>query len=366
MELALQLAEKGVGYVNPNPLVGAVIVKDNKIIGKGYHEKYGQAHAEVNAINRAKEEIKGSTMYVTLEPCSHYGKTPPCVDKIIENKISKVVIGTLDPNPLVSGNGVRKLRESGIEVVTGVLEDKCKKINEVFIKYITKKIPYVVLKSAMSLDGKIATYTGESKWITGEDSRKEVHRLRNKLSSIMVGVNTVIMDNPELTYRLGEGRNPVRIIVDSSLRIPTNSKVVSDNYRNNTIIATTELSSKDKVKELESLGVQVLIIKSKNNKVDLNDLAITLGEKGIDSILLEGGATLNYSALEAKIVDKIQIYIAPKLIGGETSKTPIGGKGIDVLKDVFKVSDIAMKSVGGDILIEGYLKKEVGDNCLQE
>ena len=304
-------------------MVGAVIVKDGIIIGEGYHEKYGEGHAEVNAFESLKEDPSGATMYVTLEPCSHYGKTPPCVDKIIQSKIKRVVIGMIDPNPLVAGNGVDKLKRAGIEVKVGVLEDKCKKLNEIFIKYILTKKPYVVLKTAMSLDGKIATRNGESKWISSEKSRLQVHNLRNKFSAIMVGVNTVIKDNPELTCRIKNGNDPIRIIVDSTLRIPINSKVLQNN--------------------------------EKNGQVDLNALIKKLGELGIDSILLEGGSTLNYSALEENIVDKVMIYIAPKIIGGESSKTPVGGRGIDKLKDAFKLKNIAINILDEDILVEGYI-----------
>lgn len=217
MRLAIEIAKKGAGKVNPNPMVGAVIVKDERVIGQGYHKYYGGNHAEVNAFENLSDNPEGATIYVTLEPCSHYGKTPPCVDKIIANKISKVVVGTLDPNPLVEGRGIKALKEAGIEVITGVLEEECKKLNEVFMKYILCKRPFVVLKTAMTLDGKIATESGESKWITSDKSRQEVHKLRNKLSAIMVGVNTVIKDNPELTCRLEGGKNPVRIIVDSKI-----------------------------------------------------------------------------------------------------------------------------------------------------
>lgn len=357
MKLAIELAKMGEGKVNPNPMVGAVIVKEERIIGRGYHEEYGKYHAEVNAINSATENLEGSTIYVTLEPCSHYGKTPPCVDKIIENKISKVVIGMLDPNPLVSGRGIEKLKKAGIEVQTKILEEECKKLNEVFIKYITTKKPFVVLKSAMSLDGKIATSSGESKWISNENSRYEVHKLRNKLMGIMVGVNTVIKDNPELTCRIENGINPIRIIVDSKLRIPLDSKILNDN-KSKTIIATTDKSQKEKIEYLENKGAKVVVINSKDEKVDLNELMNVLGDLGIDSILLEGGSALNYSALEANVVDKIQVYIAPKIIGGEKSKTPVGGKGIDLLQDAFKVENKIIKLIGEDILIEGYIKGE--------
>ena len=354
MKLAIELAKKGEGKVNPNPMVGAVIVKDGTIIGEGYHEKYGEGHAEVNAFKSLKEDPSGATMYVTLEPCSHYGKTPPCVDKIIQSKIKRVVIGMIDPNPLVSGNGVDKLKKAGIEVKVGVLEDKCKKLNEVFIKYILTKKPFVVLKTAMSLDGKMATRTGESKWISSEKSRLQVHNLRNKLSGIMVGVNTVIKDDPELTCRIQNGSNPIRIIVDSILRIPMNSKVLQ-NKDNKTIIATTKRANMKNMQELLKKNIKVLIIEEKNGQVNLNALIKKLGELNIDSILLEGGGTLNYSALEENIVDKVMIYISPKIIGGEFSKTPVGGIGIDKLNDAFKLKDITANIVDEDILVEGYI-----------
>lgn len=354
MKIAIELAKKGIGNVNPNPLVGAVIVKDGKIIGQGYHERYGEDHAEVNAFKSLDDDPTGATMYVTLEPCFHYGKTPPCVDRIIENKIGKVIIGMVDPNPLVSGKGIEKLKNAGIEVEVGILEEECRKINEVFIKYITTKKPFVVMKTAMSLDGKIATKTGESKWITSEKSRLQVHILRNKFSGIMVGVNTIIKDNPELTCRVAEGNNPIRIIVDSTLRIPLKSKVLENND-NKTIIATTKKANIKKVQKLLKNNIKVLIINEKNGRVDLNNLIKKIGELNIDSILLEGGATLNYSALEEGVVDKVMMYIATKIIGGETSKTPVGGKGIDKLNNAFKLKNITTMNVGKDILVEGYI-----------
>lgn len=354
MQLAIELAKKGEGKVNPNPMVGAVIVRDGIVIGEGYHEKYGEGHAEVNAFKSLKEDPSGATMYVTLEPCSHYGKTPPCVDKIVENNIKRVVIGMIDPNPLVAGNGVYKLKKAGIEVKIGVLEDKCKKLNEVFIKYILSKKPFVVLKAAMSLDGKIATRTGESKWISSEKSRLQVHNLRNKISGIMVGVNTVIKDDSELTCRIQNGIDPIRIILDSTLRIPMNSKVLQ-NKDNKTIIATTKRANMKNIQELLKKDIKVLIIEEKNGQVNLNALIKKLGELNIDSILLEGGGTLNYSALEENIVDKVMIYISPKIIGGEFSKTPVGGIGIDKLNDAFNLKDITANTVDEDILVEGYI-----------
>lgn len=356
MEVALNLAKNGVGKVNPNPLVGAVIVKEGKIIGQGYHEKYGESHAEVNAFNDAKQDVKGATMYITLEPCSHYGKTPPCVDKIIENKISRVVIGMVDPNPCVAGKGINKLKDAGIEVTVGVLENVCKRVNEVFIKYITKKKPFVVLKTAMSIDGKISTASGESKWITEKEARESVHILRNELMAIMVGIDTVIIDNPELTCRIPDGRNPIRIIVDSKLRIPYDSKILETAKEFKTIIATTEKAREEKIHEIEALGIIVIQTKAKNEKVDLKDLMTKLGNQNIDSILLEGGATLNYSALESGVVDKVLVYIAPKIIGGTKSKTPVGGSGISNLKDAFKVREISTSTIGKDILLQGYIE----------
>lgn len=358
MKIALELAKKGSGRTNPNPMVGAVIVKNKRIIAKGFHEEYGKAHAEVNAFNNAIDDVEGATMYVTLEPCSHYGKTPPCVEMIIKKKISKVVIGMVDPNELVSGRGIQKLKEAGIEVVTGILEQQCEKLNEAFIKFITTKIPFVILKTAMSLDGKIATRLGESKWITNTMARNEVHNLRGEVSGIMVGVDTIIKDNPQLTCRIDGNKSPIRIVVDSTLRIPIESNIIQDTTDTETIIATTERADMAKAENLKSLGVKVLIIKEKNNKVDLKDLITKLGELNIDSILLEGGATLNYSALEEGIVDKVQFYISPKIIGGENSKSPVGGKGIDLLKDAYKVKNLTTRFIEGDILIEGYIDKE--------
>ncbi|MDD7795222.1 bifunctional diaminohydroxyphosphoribosylaminopyrimidine deaminase/5-amino-6-(5-phosphoribosylamino)uracil reductase RibD [Clostridium sp. 'White wine YQ'] len=355
MRKALELARKGVGKVNPNPLVGAIIVKDNKIIGQGYHEFYGGPHAEVNALSSAVESVEGSTVYVTLEPCHHYGKTPPCVDALIKNKVAKVVIGQKDPNPLVAGKSINKLLEHGIEVEVGILEEECKKLNEVFNKFIVTKKPFVVLKSAISLDGKIATHTGESKWITGEEAREEVQELRNSLSGIMVGVDTVIMDNPLLTCRMANGRNPKRIIVDSRLRIPLDSKVLVVNEDSNCIIATTQKAPKEKVDILRNKGIEVIILPEKDGKVNLKDLVVELGKKNIDGILLEGGGTLNFSALKEGIVDKVQYYISPKIIGGRDAKTSVEGEGVNKIEECFRLNKVTTRIVGEDILVEGYI-----------
>lgn len=387
MELALMLAEKGSGSVNPNPLVGAVIVKDNKIIGMGYHEKYGENHAERNAVKNALEDVEGSTLYVTLEPCAHYGKTPPCVDLVIEKKFKRVVIGMLDPNPLVAGKSIKKLQENNIEVLVGVKEEECKKLNEVFIKYITTKTPFVVLKSAASLDGRIATAGGESRWITCDESRRDGHKLRNKYMGILVGVNTVVEDNPKLNCRIDEEElnddsdllnyiqennlayaeglkfmsrnrkavNPVRIIVDSHLRVPLNSEVINDG--GNTIIGTIRGCNESKKNELESMGIKVIETEPKQGKVDLKKLIEKLSEEGIDSILIEGGGNINFSALEEGIVDKAIFYIAPKIIGGEKTKNSIGGNGFLKLDDAVRLKDTSYRKINDDFAIEGYVDK---------
>lgn len=359
MQRALELARKGRGFVSPNPLVGAVIVKEGKMIGEGYHEVYGGAHAEVNAFKNATEDVAGATMYVTLEPCSHYGKTPPCAKAIIEKGIKEVIIGAEDPNPQVAGRGIKLLRESGIEVTTGILEEESKRINEIFFKYITTKLPFCVLKTAMSLDGKIATRTGDSKWITNELSRAYVHELRHRLTGIMVGVNTIVQDNPSLNTRLSgkKGSDPIRIVVDTSARIPLEAHILHLKSQARTIIATTEFAKEDKLKQLEALGAQIIIMPLKKNRVDLNDLMRKLGENNIDSILLEGGSELNYSALEAGIIDKVCAFIAPKIIGGQHAKTPVGGDGRAFVKEAFELSSVKWKNFGEDVMIEGYIER---------
>ncbi|MBU3144210.1 bifunctional diaminohydroxyphosphoribosylaminopyrimidine deaminase/5-amino-6-(5-phosphoribosylamino)uracil reductase RibD [Clostridium sp. CF012] len=359
MKRALELSKKAVGFVNPNPLVGAVIVKDNRIIGEGYHEYFGGPHAEVNAFKNANEDVEGATMYVTLEPCSHYGKTPPCADAIVKNKISKVVIGMIDPNPLVAGRGIEILRKSGIEVTTGIMEKEIMKTNEIFIKYISSKQPFCIMKTAMTLDGKIATATGDSKWISNEKSRAYVHELRQRVTGIMVGIGTILTDDPELTTRR-EGLislNPTRIIIDSRARIPLEAKVLKCDEKTKTIIVTTEFADKSKIEAIKQKGAEVIVTHSKNNWVDLKHLMTVLGEMGIDSILLEGGSTINYSAIEAGIVDKIITFISPKIFGGTSSKTTVGGKGIEHVKDSIALRDIEITRFDEDIMIEGYVKK---------
>ncbi|SJZ54145.1 bifunctional diaminohydroxyphosphoribosylaminopyrimidine deaminase/5-amino-6-(5-phosphoribosylamino)uracil reductase RibD [Garciella nitratireducens] len=360
MKRAIELSKKGIGTVNPNPLVGAVIVKNGRILGEGYHKRYGDAHAEINAFYNAKEDVKGGTMYVTLEPCSHYGKTPPCVNAIIKKGIKKVVIGMKDPNPLVSGRGIQILKEHGIEVIFGVLEEEIKKLNEIFIHYITTHSPFCILKTAMTLDGKIATIQGDSKWISNEQSRKFVHKIRNQVSAIMVGIGTVLADNPSLTTRLEnkQGKDPLRIIVDSSARIPLEAKVLHLSSKAKTLIATTQKANPEKIKVLEDMGVEVMITPLKNNQVDLKFLMDYLGKRGVDSVLIEGGATLNFSALEERIVNKVFTFISPKMIGGEMAKAPIGGRGKEFIKDAFFLQNRSIRFFEEDLMIEGYMRKE--------
>ncbi|MBW9147970.1 bifunctional diaminohydroxyphosphoribosylaminopyrimidine deaminase/5-amino-6-(5-phosphoribosylamino)uracil reductase RibD [Clostridium sp. CM028] len=362
MRRALELSKKAVGFVNPNPLVGAVIVKDNRIIGEGYHEYFGGPHAEVNAFKNAKENVEGATMYVTLEPCAHYGKTPPCADAIVQNKISKVVIGMIDPNPLVAGKGIEILRSSGIEVTTGIMETEIKKTNEIFIKYITHKKPFCIMKTAMTIDGKIATSIGESKWISNEKSRAYVHELRHMVTGIMVGIGTVLSDDPELTTRREciISKNPIRIIIDSTAKIPIDAKVLKCDEKTKTIVVTTKFAKETKIEAIKQKGAQVIITPSKNNRVNLNYLMRVLGDMGIDSILIEGGSTLNYAALEEGIVDKVITFISPKIFGGTTGKTPVGGQGIEHVSDAILLTDTEVTRFNEDIMIEGYVNR-----CLQ-
>ncbi|HAN20880.1 MAG: riboflavin biosynthesis protein RibD [Clostridiales bacterium GWF2_36_10] len=358
MKIAIENAKKGCGYVNPNPMVGAIIVKNKKIIGSGYHEKYGGLHAERNALESCTCSPQGATMYVTLEPCCHYGKTPPCTEAIIKNSIKRVVIGSKDPNPLVAGKGIEALILNGIEVITGVCEEECNKLNEVFFYYIKTKTPFVVMKYAMTIDGKISTYTGWSRWITGEKAREHVHQSRHRYTAIMIGVNTVISDDPLLTCRLQNGKNPVRIICDTNLRTPLNSKIIKTANDISTYIATA-CTDVEKQKQFINFGCKLLIIPKKEEHIDLNVLMLRLGEQNIDSVLLEGGSTINYSALQAGIVKKVQCYIAPKIFGGNTAKTPVGGLGIELPDNAFLLKDKQIIFLDDDILIEGEVIQNV-------
>lgn len=357
MARALQLALRGAGHTRPNPMVGAVLVKDGRIIGEGWHKQYGGPHAEVNAFASATEDPEGATLYVSLEPCSHYGKTPPCADLIIRKKVARVVAALEDPNPLVSGRGFRKLRANGIRVTVGVLAEEARHINDVFLTYVTRKRPFVLYKAAMSLDGKIACHTGESQWISSEKSREEVQRLRGILSGIMVGAGTVIADNPRLTCRMEEYENPARIIVDGKLRVPLESRIFHEPGRN--IILTTSEASPEKKKVLENLGVELIEADSEEpGKVDLKSAMLALGIKGIDGILLEGGPNLAASALEAGIIDAVRFYIAQKIIGGREAPSPFAGTGAAHMNEVMPLTDAVYGTSGDDLWIQAYIQRE--------
>lgn len=357
MNLALQLAMRANGRTSPNPLVGAVLVRDGEIVGEGWHMMAGTPHAEIHALQAAGELAFGATMYVTLEPCSHHGRTGPCADAIIEAGVKKVVVAMEDPNPLVAGNGIAKLRQAGIEVVEGVLTQRAMRMNEVFIKWITTRMPFVVLKTAMTLDGKIATYSGHSQWITGEDARQHGHVLRDQYDAILAGIGTVLADNPALTTRLPhkEGRNPVRIIVDSLARTPLDAQVVNDGLAR-TIIAVTEASDPKKCKDLIAKGIEILVVPTGNGGIDLQHLFRELGAREITSILVEGGASVNASVLQAGLADKVCWFIAPKIVGGHAAPGPVGGEGVAFLQDAWKVSKMTAEFVGQDLMISGYLR----------
>lgn len=358
MKLALELAQKGRGWTSPNPMVGAVIVKEGQIIGQGYHEKYGEPHAERNALASCTQSPRGSTMYVTLEPCCHHGKQPPCVDAILEAGISRVVIGSGDPNPLVAGKGIKILQEHQISVTQHVLEEECTALNEIFFHYIQTKRPFVIMKYAMTMDGKIAASTGASKWITGETARNHVQALRHRCRAIMVGVGTVLADDPMLTCRMEGGRNPVRIICDTHLRTPLTSQIVTTASIIPTILATS-CDDPDKQAPYQNKGCQILTLPQRSRHVDLDALMSRLGAMKIDSVLLEGGAALNWSALESGIVQKVMAYCSPKLFGGDHSKSPIGGDGVPTPDRAILLTNSSISQLGEDILIESEVCQNV-------
>ena len=373
LKLTISLAKKGIGYTSPNPLVGAVIVKNGEIVGKGYHHGYGLPHAEIDALRKAKENAGGATLYVNLEPCCFFGKTPPCTTAIIKSGIKKVVASLKDPNPRVSGKGINQLKKAGIKVETGILTEEAKKLNEVYLKFITTKKPFVTLKAAMSIDGKIATKTGDSKWITSKDTRDFSHRLRFQYDAILVGIGTVLKDNPYLNYtpptltsyplplrerkgRRGgiEGGNMKRftkIIVDSSAKLPLNAHLFKNSR---VILATTKMAPLNKLKKLEKKGVEILVLE-KNKKVDLLKLMEELGKREISNLLIEGGGAINESALRLGIVDKVYFFISPKIIGGKNAKTPVEGEGIENLKEAILLKETRCQRIGEDFLVEGYV-----------
>ncbi|KGA98576.1 5-amino-6-(5-phosphoribosylamino)uracil reductase [Alkalihalobacillus alcalophilus ATCC 27647 = CGMCC 1.3604] len=346
MELAIRLAEKTEGQTSPNPVVGAVVVKDGQVVGFGAHLKRGEGHAEVLALQMAGEKADGATVYVTLEPCSHYGKTPPCANLLVEKKVKRVVVATVDPNPQVSGTGIARLKEAGIEVTVGICEQEAIQLNEVFFYYILTKQPYVTLKAAMTLDGKIATVTGESKWITSEEARADVHQYRHKHDAILVGIGTVLADNPTLTTRLESGgKNPIRIVLDRKLRIPLDSKLVTDGLAPTWVFTNSE-APLEKVKKLESVGVEVYQIGT-----DLNHVLRTLGQQEITSLFVEGGSQIHGQFIEKKLVQQVITYFAPKMLAGEMAPTFSGGNGIKSLANHLRLEFVTVKQLGPDIKI---------------
>lgn len=361
MRRALELARLGMGWTNPNPMVGAVIVKDGAIIGQGYHQRYGQAHAERNALAACTQDPRGATLYVTLEPCCHYGKQPPCTQAILDAGIAKVVVGSHDPNPLVAGKGVEMLRSHGIEVETGVCREECDALNQVFFHYIRTRRPYVMMKYAMTLDGKIATRTGASRWITGPEARAQVHRDRHRYAAILVGVGTVLADDPLLTCRMEGGHNPLRMVCDTHLRTPLDSQLVSTARQVPTLVATC-CSDPARVAPLEEAGCQVWTLPERGGHVDLAALMERLGAQGVDSVIIEGGGTLNWAALEAGIVHKVQAYLAPKLLGGRDAKSPVEGLGVETPAQGIALKNTTVTQLGADLLVESEVEADVYRN----
>ncbi|MFA5321049.1 MAG: bifunctional diaminohydroxyphosphoribosylaminopyrimidine deaminase/5-amino-6-(5-phosphoribosylamino)uracil reductase RibD [Smithella sp.] len=354
MKLALDLARRGRGYVSPNPMVGAVIVKNGRMIGKGYHQRFGGNHAEINAIENAGGNVQGSTLYVTLEPCCHEGKTPPCINAIIEHKFSRVVIGSIDSNPLVCSQGINSLQNRGVEVKTGVLETDCRRLNEVFFHFMETGMPFITIKYAQTLDGRIATVTGNSQWISSEASLKFTHRLRAEHDAILVGRGTVDKDNPELTVRLFRGRNPLRVIIDSGLNILEKAKIFQNTSLAPTLIATVKTSKDPRFKKLAGCGADIITVGAdEKGKVDLKKLFKILGKRNISSVLVEGGAQIITSVLKKNLANRLITVVAPKIIGKGIEA--VGELNIRNLKDAKKLSFQKIIKRGDDIIIDSRL-----------
>ncbi|MGR3309180.1 MAG: bifunctional diaminohydroxyphosphoribosylaminopyrimidine deaminase/5-amino-6-(5-phosphoribosylamino)uracil reductase RibD [Candidatus Brocadiales bacterium] len=353
MRIALDLAEKGRGRVEPNPLVGAVIVNSGEIVGQGYHEYFGRPHAEVNAITAAGDRCKGATLYVTLEPCTHFGKTPPCVDAVKSSGIKRVVVATADPNPINNGKGIRLLRGAGIEVIEEVLEEQAKRLNAPFFKLITTKTPYIIAKWAMTLDGKIATRTGDSRWISSEESRQYVHKKRAVVDAIMVGIRTVLKDDPLLTCRTKGGKNPKRIVVDEMAEMPLCSQLVQTVRDADVFVATTSAAPIERIRKLETAGCKIIELKGGLEGVDIVSLVQALGMMNLTNVLIEGGGTLLGTFFDKKLVDRVMVFVAPHIVGGAEAKTPVMGIGVEKITDSLHLEDILISKFGDDILIEG-------------
>lgn len=362
MALAISLAERGRGWTNPNPVVGAVLVKEGRIIGQGWHRRCGGLHAERDALANCKVSPEGAVLYVTLEPCCHQGRQPPCAEAVLAAGIRRVVIGSLDPNPLTAGKGPALLRSHGVEVETGVLKRECDSLNLAFFHYIRTGRPYVTMKYAMTLDGKIATRTGASRWITGAAARQRVHRDRHANAAILAGAGTVLADNPLLTCRMEGGRNPLRVLCDTHLRTPLDSQIVRTAQEVPTVLATGPEAA-ERAAAYAAAGCQVWSLPLKNGRVDLVALLDRLGTAEIDSVLLEGGGTLNWAMLEAGLVNRIQAYVAPKLFGGAGAKSPVEGLGAALPAQAVRLKDVTVTPIGEDFLLEGAVCRHVYGNC---
>lgn len=356
MQRALDLAALALGRTSPNPVVGAVIVKDGCIVGEGYHRKAGTPHAEIHALEQAGDLARGATIYVTLEPCSHYGKTPPCAQALINAGIRKVSAAVLDPNPKVSGRGMAMLEQAGMDTEVGLLADQALKQNEAFFKAITREIPWIAIKTAMTLDGKIATHTGNSRWITSDLAREYVHRLRNRYDAIMVGIGTVLADDPLLNTRLNEedSRDPVRVIVDGELQLPASSRIAQSSLKQRTIIFTSRKADHNRENTLASLGLDIIRIDGEPDNLSLEQLFKHLHGMGLNSVLVEGGAKLNAALMTQHWVDKIYWFIAPKIVGGENAPGPIAGAGVADMSEAVAMKNWQIKTIGPDLMIEAY------------
>ncbi|SOC36014.1 bifunctional diaminohydroxyphosphoribosylaminopyrimidine deaminase/5-amino-6-(5-phosphoribosylamino)uracil reductase RibD [Ureibacillus acetophenoni] len=359
MQLALDLAASALGNTNPNPVVGAVLVKNGVIVGTGLHRKAGEPHAEVHAFNMAGEHAEGATLYVTLEPCSHFGKTPPCANLVVKSKVARVVVATRDPNPEVAGRGIRLIEDAGIKVDVGVLEEEALKLNERFIHNMLTSRPFVISKFAMTLDGKIATQNGHSKWISGEEARSHVHEIRNKVDAILVGIGTVIADDPQLTTRLKtyDGKNPIRVILDSQLRIPLEAKVLNTTEAKTIIVTSTSNVDSEKVETLQNKGVTILFVEKKANRLNLEQMLDELYKLGITDILVEGGGEVNASFLREGLINKYLVYIAPKVLGGKNSKTPFLGEDLQSMDEAIELNFESYEQLGQDLYVVAYPKK---------
>ena len=358
MDMALDLALKGQGFTSPNPMVGAVVVKNGKVVGRGYHQAAGKPHAEVNALNDAGGEAKGATLYVNLEPCNHTGRTPPCTHQILSSGVQRVVVAMRDPNTDVKGGGIDFLEKNGINVSLGICEAQAKRLNEVFVKYIGTKRPFVILKCAATLDGRIATRTGDSKWVTNELSRGIVHQLRHAVDAILVGIHTINADDPSLTTRLphGKGKDAIRIILDTNLSISPGAKVLRLDSDSDTILVAGKSAIKEKKSTFAANGVRVIEAVLKNKRIDMNPLMDQLGAMNISSLLIEGGSRVTASALNAGIVDKIMFFYAPKLTGGDDGVPICRGKGPELMADCIAVKNVTLQRFGDDVMIEGYIE----------